>query len=150
MLTVENYIDKVDLKWKDAFVEIKKVIDENIPEGFELEMQYGMPSYVVPLFRYPDGYHCKQDTPLPFISIAAQKNHLALYHMGIYANGSLLEWFQNEYPNHMKTKLNMGKSCIRFTNPKKVPYQLIGELVSKVSVDEWIEMYENSQKDEKA
>ncbi|KAB8139384.1 DUF1801 domain-containing protein [Gracilibacillus oryzae] len=142
MLTIENYIDQIDEKWQSSFIELKKVIDEKIPEGFEQEMQYGMPSYVVPLSTYPDGYHCKKDTPLPFLSIAAQKNHLAVYHMGLYADSNLLQWFQTEYPNHMSTKLNMGKSCIRFTNPKKIPYQLIGELVSKQTVEEWIKVYE--------
>lgn len=143
---VSHYINNVEDKWKDAFVELKKTIDQKIPDGFELVMQYGMPSYVVPLSIYPDGYHCKKDTPLPFISIAAQKNHLAVYHMGIYADQKWLTWFKGEYPNHMNTKLNMGKSCIRFTNPKKIPYQLIGELVSKMSVADWIHLYEgNSQ-----
>jgi hypothetical protein len=126
-------------------IELKKVIDENIPEGFELVLQYDMPSYVVPISIYPDGYHCAKDTPLPFISIAAQKNHIAFYHMGIYADKELLEWFQKEYPQHMDTKLNMGKSCIRFTNPKKIPYQLMKELVEKVSVEDWIELYEAGQ-----
>ena len=102
----------MEVKWKDSFITLKKAIDQAIPSGFEIEMQYGMPSYVIPLAIYPDGYHCKKDTPLPFISILAQKNHIAVYLMGIYAAPQLLEWFQKEYPNHMATKLNIGKSCI--------------------------------------
>ena len=141
MTEIDQYIDRVEAKWKDSFITLKEVIDRHIPSGFELEMQYDMPSYVVPLATYPDGYHCKKDTPLPFISIAAQKKHIAVYHMGIYADPKLLTWFQEEYPNHMDTKLNMGKSCIRFTNPSKIPFQLIGELVSKLTVEDWIEMY---------
>ncbi|WP_163538020.1 DUF1801 domain-containing protein [Gracilibacillus sp. YIM 98692] len=142
MSEVDNYIENVDKKWKDSFISLKKVIDEHIPSGFQLEMQYGMPSYVVPLATFPNGYHCKEDTPLPFISIAAQKKHIALYHMGIYADKELLDWFQKEYPKHMTTKLNMGKSCIRFTNRKKIPFELIGELVSKMSVEEWVDRYQ--------
>ena len=141
MTEIDQYIDRVESKWKDSFITLKEVMDQHIPSGFELEMQYDMPSYVVPLATYPDGYHCKKDTPLPFISIAAQKKHIAVYHMGIYADPELLTWFQEEYPNHMDTKLNMGKSCIRFTNPSKIPFQLIGELVSKLTVEDWIEMY---------
>ncbi|MBU9720974.1 MULTISPECIES: DUF1801 domain-containing protein [Bacillaceae] len=142
MSDIERYINNLDNKWKDSFIQLKQVIDENIPKGFEAEMQYGMPSYVVPLSTYPDGYHCKKDTPLPFISIAAQKKHIAVYHMGVYADQELYQWFTEEYPNHVDTKLNMGKSCIRFTNPKKIPYQLIGELVSKMTVKDWIGKYE--------
>lgn len=141
---VSEYINNVETKWRDAFIELKKVIDQHIPSGFQMEMQYGMPSYVVPLSAYPDGYHCKQDTPLPFISIAAQKKHLAVYHMGIYADQALLHWFEDEHPHHTDTKLNMGKSCIRFTNPNKIPYQLIGELASKMTIMDWIALYEKN------
>jgi len=141
---IDQYLERMEPKWKEAFITLRKVIDQHIPSGFELEMEYGMPSYVVPLATYPDGYHCKKDTPLPFISIAAQKNHIAVYHMGIYADQELLTWFQREYPNHMDTKLNMGKSCIRFTNPNKIPYGLIGELVSKMTVEDWIRKYEGN------
>ncbi|ALX48453.1 hypothetical protein AOX59_07420 [Lentibacillus amyloliquefaciens] len=146
MSDVNQYLDNVETKWKDAFIQLKEVVDQNIPNGFALDMQYGMPSYVIPLAVYPDGYLGKKDTPLPFISIAAQKKHIAVYHMGMYADDELLNWFQTEYPNHMDTKLNMGKSCIRFTNPKKIPYQLIGELVSKMTADDWINIYEGKKK----
>ena len=145
MSQVQEYIENVDPKWAEPFQKLKKVIEDNIPEGFVCEMQYGMPSYVVPLSTYPDGYHCAKDTPLPFLSIAAKKNHIAVYHMGIYGDEELLNWFVNEYPKHVDTKLNMGKSCIRFTNPKKIPYDLIGELVSKMSVEDWVNIYEKNR-----
>ena len=109
-------------------------------------MQYDMISYVVPLSTYPNGYHCTPNTPLPFISLAAQKRHLALYHMGIYADEALLFWFQEEYAKRVPTKLNMGKSCIRFTNAKNIPYDLIGELVSKMTPAAWIAKYERELK----
>lgn len=142
MSGVEQYVENIEEKWKDSFPALLKVIDQHIPPGFELKIQYGMPSYVVPLTLYPKGYHVDQNTPLPFISLAAGKNYISVYHMGIYANQELLDWFQNEYPSHMSTKLNMGKSCIRFTNPQNIPYQLMGELASKMTCEEWINKYE--------
>lgn len=122
------------------------VIREHIPEGFEEAMQYGMPSWVVPHSLYPPGYHTKPETPLPFLSIGSKKNYVTLHHMGIYADDDLLAWFENAYPRHVKTKLNMGKSCIRFKKMTDVPYELIGELCGKVTVEDWIQLYENRVK----
>jgi hypothetical protein len=99
---------------------------------------------VVPHSLYPAGYHCNPEQPLPFISIASQKNFIALYHMGIYADKKLLEWFTKEYPKHSQTKLDMGKSCIRFKKPEQIPFQLIGELVSKMTPKDWIATYEKA------
>ena len=144
-MTVEEYINQIDEKRIDAFRELVEVVRDNIPEGFEEVMQYDMISYVIPLKSYPKGYLNRVDEPLPFISLGAQKKHLALYHLGIMGNSDLLEWFQTEYSKQVPTKLNMGKSCIRFTNVKNIPYNLIGELVSKISADEWIENYEKAQ-----
>lgn len=144
--TVDEYIEKVPEDRKDPMMKLRATILENLPDGFEETIGYGMPAYVVPHSLYPDGYHCKPEEPVPFISVASQKNFIALYHMGVYAMPPLMEWFEAEYPNHMKTKLNMGKSCIRFKNVSKIPYDLIGELVSKVTVDQWINVYESSIK----
>ncbi|MEG0285626.1 MAG: DUF1801 domain-containing protein [Vagococcus sp.] len=144
-MTVEEYINQIDEKRIDAFRQLVEVVRDNIPEGFEEVMQYDMISYVIPLKSYPKGYLNRVDEPLPFISLGAQKKHLALYHLGIMGNSDLLEWFQTEYSKQVPTKLNMGKSCIRFTNVKNIPYNLIGELVSKISADEWIENYEKAQ-----
>jgi hypothetical protein len=109
-------------------------------------MNYGMPAFVVPHSIYPNGYHCNPKLPLPFINYASQKNYIALYHMGIYAKSDLLNWFIKEYPNHCKTKLDMGKCCIRFKKLEHIPYALIGELVSKMTVEEWISLYEKNIK----
>jgi hypothetical protein len=98
--------------------------------------------YSVPHSRYPAGYHCNPEQPLPFISVASQKNFIALYHMGIYADPELLAWFTAEYPKHSKTKLDMGKSCIRFKKPEAIPFALIAELAGKMTPDQWIERYE--------
>ncbi|WP_429950725.1 hypothetical protein IGJ55_001185 [Enterococcus sp. AZ170] len=141
MDNVEEYSVTIETKWQEAYQSLAKVIAENIPEGFILQMQYGMPTYVVPLSVFPAGYLGRKNEPLPFISLAAQKRHLSLYHMGIMGDKELLSWFQAEYQKVVPTKLNMGKSCIRFSNPKYIPYELIGELVRKISMDDWIASY---------
>ncbi|WP_462419839.1 DUF1801 domain-containing protein [Salinicoccus sp. Marseille-QA3877] len=144
-MTFDDYVENIDGKWKDSFLKTWATIEEHLPEGFTVDIQHGMPGFSVPKSTYPEGYHVDQ-TPLPFIGVAAQKRHLAVYHMGIYRDAELYDWFINEYPKHMDTKLNMGKSCIRFTNPKKVPYELLGELAEKTTVEEWIELYESKLK----
>ena len=145
--TIEEYLDKIPEDRKAPMMRLREVILENIPEGFEETMLYKMPAYVVPHSIFPDGYHCNPKDPLPFINVASQKNFIALYHMGIYADADLLAWFQAEYPKHMKTKLDMGKSCIRFKNVKTIPYDLIGELVSKMTVDQWVALYKGSREE---
>ena len=117
---------------------------DNLPNGFEEVINYGMPGYVVPHSMYPDGYHCNPSLPLPFIGLASQKNFVALYHMGIYANPKLLKWFTEEYPKHCKSKLDMGKSCIRFKKPEQIPYDLIAELAGKMTVQDWVSIYEKN------
>ena len=110
-------------------------------------MGYGSLGWVVPHSLYSAGYHCDPKLPLPFLGIASQKNHISVYHMGIYASPKMLEWFNGEWPKHSSKKLDMGKSCIRFKKPADVPVSLIGELASKMTTKEWIEMYENVFKD---
>lgn len=132
--------------WQPELTRLLTVIEENIAPGFEVTNAYNMVSYVVPLSFYPAGYHVKKNEPLPFLSIAAQKNYIAIYHMGIYANPELLHWFQEAYSEAVPTKLDMGKSCIRLKNKKTIPYDLISELVGKMTVEEWIVLYEKSLK----
>lgn len=139
-----TYIEQVDEKWRESFGKLVDVVENNLPEGFEESMYYDMVSYVVPLTTYPKGYHVTPNTPLPFISLAAQKRHIAVYHMGIYADRALLSWFQEEYAKRVPTKLNMGKSCIRFTSTKNIPFELIGELVAKMTPAQWISKYEGA------
>lgn len=146
MNEIESYIDQIDAKRKEAYIKLYEVIQEHLPSGFEPVLQYGMPTFVVPLNTYPKGYLNRTDEPLPFISIGVQKNHIALYHMGLYGMEELKEWFEREYEERVPTKLNMGKSCIRFTNIKTIPYDLIGELSEKVTVKEWINKYETGHR----
>ena len=142
--TPQEYVDSLPNERKLAVEKLRKIIKLNLPEGFQEEMSYGMLGYVVPHSIYPKGYHCKPNLPLPFMNIASQKNFIALYHMGIYANPELLNWFVAEYSKRIKTKIDMGKSCIRFKKMEDIPYELIGELVSKMTVLEWISIYENN------
>lgn len=142
MNQIEEYINRVDEKRAEDFNKLYHTVKAKIPDGFQEIMSYGMISFVVPLETYPKGYLNRTDEPLPFISIAAQKNHIALYHMGIIGNKEILAWFEKEYANRVTTKLNMGKSCIRFTNSKKIPFDLIGELAAKISMEDWIASYE--------
>ena len=145
--TPEEYINNLPDDRKKPIQKLRHIIKENLPEGFEEAMSNGMIAYQVPLSTYPSGYHAgKGPTPLPFINLASQKNYIALYHMGIYANPKVLDWFQKEYTNHANTKLDMGKSCIRFKKMDDIPYDLISELCGKISVAEWIETYENQIK----
>lgn len=140
--TVEAYIAQLPEDRQEAMSKLRNIINEHIPKGFKECMNYGMIGWVIPHETYPDGYHCDPKLPLPFMSLASQKNHIAVYHSGVYADEKLLEWFTTEYPKHASNKLNMGKSCIRFTNPKKIPYDLIGELCTKMTVDDYIGLYE--------
>ena len=142
----DNYISQLPDDRKEVINKLRKSILENLPKGFSETMSYGMIGFVVPHSIYPDGYHCDPKLPLPFISIASLKNFVAIYHMGIYADNKLLEWFTTEYPKHSKAKLNMGKSCIRFKKMNEIPYQLIGELAGKMSLKEWIKIYETNLK----
>lgn len=144
--TADEYLQEVPIERQAYFNQLREVILANIPAGFTEQMSYGMIGYVVPHSRYPDGYHCNPKLPLPFANIASQKNFIALYHMGIYAKPDLLDWFVKQYPKHCKLKLDMGKSCIRFKKAEQIPYDLIAELMQKMSVDEWIQLYQTNIK----
>ena len=143
---IKTYIDSLEVDRKHPMIELIDVVEKNIPNGFEKIMNYGMPSFVIPHSIYPNGYHVTPDLPLPFIGIASQKKHIGFYHMGLYADSKLLDWFISEYPKYCKLKLDMGKSCIRFKNISEIPYELIGILTSKLTVKDWIDIYEKNIK----
>lgn len=144
--TVDEYMVELPKERFDAINLLRDTILKNIPIGFVEEMNYGMIGYVVPHSLYPKGYHCNPTLPLPFINVASQKNFIAIYHMGIYANPTLLKWFIDEYSKYSSLKLDMGKSCIRFKKINAIPYQLIGKLVQKMTVNEWINCFESQLK----
>lgn len=142
--TVAQYVAELTEERQVVVSKIRQVLLEHLPKGFKETIGYGMIGYVVPHELYPAGYHCDAKTALPFISLASQKNFIALYHMGMYADKNLLQWFETEYPKHCNTKLDMGKSCIRFKKMNDIPYGLIGALAGKMSVAEWVTLYEEN------
>ncbi len=140
----EEYISQIADDKKEAVTRLMEVIRKNIPEGFQEGIGYGMIGFAVPHSLYPAGYHCDPKTPLPFASVAAQKNFIAIYHMGIYANPDLYNWFIEAHAKASPKKLDMGKSCIRYKKPEDIPYDLIGELFTKMSVNDWINCYSSA------
>lgn len=142
----EEYINKVPADRKEPLIKLRTVINNNLPEGFEEMMNYGMIGYVIPHSIYPEGYHCDPSLPLPFINLASQKNFIAVYHLGVYAHPEIHEWFVDEYKKRTGKNPDMGKSCIRFKNMHTIPYKLIGELSSKISPQQWISIYEKNIK----
>ncbi|MEM1257835.1 MAG: DUF1801 domain-containing protein [Bacteroidota bacterium] len=144
--TVDEYISKVPAERIASISKLRETVRDNLPKGFQEGIGYKMIAYYVPHSKYPAGYHCAPKVPLPFINIASQKNFIALYHSGIYADKKLLDWFVAEYPKYVSTKLDMGKSCIRFKKVEQIPYELIGQLCQKMSADEWIALYEKNIK----
>ena len=144
--TPEAYIAEMPEERQKAFNKLRSVIKKNIPKCFKETMGYGMMGYCVPHSLYPAGYHCNPKDPLPFIGIASQKHFIAVYHMGIYADPALLKWFVSAHAKASSKKLDMGKSCIRYKKPDDIPFGLIGELVSKMTPEEWIELYEKNLK----
>jgi uncharacterized protein YdhG (YjbR/CyaY superfamily) len=143
-MTVSDYIDNVQEERKSVFLQVLEAVRKGIPSDFEECISYGMIGFVVPHSLYTKGYHCDPKLPLPFISLANQKNSINLYHMGIYANADLLDWFVDSYNKSSGSKLDMGKSCIRFNPKKEIPYLLIQELCSKMKAEEWIKLYESA------
>lgn len=144
--SIQNYIASLPEDRQEVINRLRQVILKALPEGFEETINYGLIGYVVPHKLYPSGYHCDSKLPLPFMNVASQKNFVALYHMGIYANQDLMDWFVTEYPKHCKAKLDMGKSCIRFKKMDQIPYELIAQLVSKMTPQDWINLYEEQIK----
>jgi len=147
--TVEQYISQLPEDRKEAISNLRDVIKANLPDGFQEEMSYGMIGYVVPKTLYPAGYHCTPELPLPFMNIASQKNFIAVYHMAVYADKELHDWFTGEFKKQSKLKLDMGKSCMRFKKPADIPFELIGDLASKITPDKWIKLYEDNFRNRK-
>lgn len=142
--TVEQYLKELPADRQEPMTKLHKIILKNLPKGFKDGMSYGMIGYFVPHSIYPKGYHCNPTLPLPFAGLASQKNFIAFYHMCSNADDKLSKWFNEEYAKAGIGKLDRGGSCIRFKKPATIPYQLIGELCSKITVEKWIEIYEKN------
>ena len=145
-VTPEEYIAQLPENRREAVTRLRAVLLANLPKGFREGMHYGMIAYFVPHELYRAGYHCDPKQPLPFMQIASQKNYIAIYHLGLYADADLMDWFNEAYSQTGKSRLDMGKSCIRFKKPEDIPFDLLGELARKMSVEDWIYLYEERLK----
>lgn len=144
--SVEEYLAQIPEERKNILTKLRQILSKNLPDGFQEEMQYGMPSFVVPKSIYPLGYHVNPNLSLPFIALASQKNHIGFYHMGLYAHPPLLNWFTRRYHRVCDHKLDMGKSCIRLKKMEQIPYLLLEDLASKMTPKAWISVYEKQLK----
>ncbi len=144
--TPEEYIAQLPDDRKVPIQKLRQIILNHLDPGFYECINYGMLGYVVPHSRYPSGYHCNPKQPLPFMNLASQKHFIAVYHSGMYAQKEIFDWFVAEYPKHCLSKIDMGKSCVRLKKMNEIPYALIGQLAAKLSVQEWITMYETQIK----
>ena len=140
--TVERYLAELPAERRETIAAIREIILKNLPKGYEEGMQYGMIGYYVPHSIYPNGYHCDPRQPLPFASIASQKNHMAIYLMCLYGSPEHEAWFRSEWAKSGK-KLDMGKSCVRFKKLEDVPLKVVGTAVKRVPVKKFIERYES-------
>ena len=145
-ISVSQYLKEIPADQKPIIEKLRMAIKSKLDKEFEECMNYGMIGYVIPKSVYPEGYHCDPKLPLPFAGLAAQKNSINLYHMGIYLDHGLLDWFKEEYTRQCKFKLDLGKSCIRFKKYSDIPYPLIEDLFSKIDTKNWIKLYEKSLK----
>lgn len=143
MANVQDILASLPEDRKEIMEKLIAVFDQHLPQGFEKTLSFGMIGYVVPHSTYPAGYHCKPAEPLPFLSMASQKAAISLYHMGIYADQEILDWFVAQYPLHCKSKLDMGKSCIRFKKLDDIPWELLAELAKKFTPTSWVNLYES-------
>lgn len=139
--TTDAYIAQVSEAFRPSITKLYQTINDNIPSEFQSCIAYKMLAWVVPFSIYPQGYHCNPDTPLPFVNVAAQKNFIAIYHMGLYADSQLKDWFVAEHQKRSAKKLDMGKSCIRYKKPEDIPFDLIAELFQKMNAQQWIDIY---------
>ena len=144
--TPQQYVDELPAERKEVFEKIRQTILKYLPKGFQECMGYGMIGYTIPHSVYPAGYHCDPSLPLPYAGLASQKNSINYYNMALYGDAELMQWFKDEYAKQSKTKLDMGKSCIRFKKFDDIPFQLIGELTKKISAKSWIQLYETNLK----
>ncbi len=142
--TPDEYLAELPEKRREIISQVRETLLRHLPKGFEEVMGYGMLGYVVPHSLYPSGYHCKPSQPLPFINLASQKDHITVYHMGLY-DAKLLKWLQREWEKHSTRKLDMGKCCLRFRKPEDVPLDLLGQLAEKLAPQQWIEIYERNK-----
>jgi uncharacterized protein YdhG (YjbR/CyaY superfamily) len=139
--SIAEYLAELPDDRRKALKKIRAEIRKSLPKGYKEGMQYGMIGYFVPHSIYPDGYHCDRRQPVPFASLASQKNHMALYLFCIYTDESLKDWFVKGWKK-TGCKIDMGKGCVRFKSIDDVPLELVGKVISRVPVNKFLASYE--------
>jgi hypothetical protein len=147
--TVKEYLASLPEGRRAAISAVRKVILEHLPNGYEEGMQYGMIGYYVPHTIYPAGYHCDPEQPLPFASLASQKNHMSVNLMCIYGDGQHRKWFESTYKASGK-KLDMGQCCVRFKTLEDLPLDVIGKAIARVPVARYVAGYEAAREQMKS
>jgi len=140
--TVEEYLNELAPDRRKQIDAVRRVVLENLPDGYQEAMNWGMISWEIPLARYPDTYNRQ---PLMYAALAAQKSYMSLYLMCVYAHDGRRADFERRFKASGK-KLNMGKSCVRFKSAEDLPMDLIAETIASTSVDEYIRSYEAVRK----
>lgn len=139
--TVDAYLAELPDDRRHDLGAVREVVLDNLPEGFEEVMQYGMISYVVPLARYPKTYNGQA---LAVASLANQKRHMAIYLMGVYGDEGSQNWLRERWAEAGK-KLDMGKSCLRFRRLDDLALDVLGDAIARTSVEDFIAVYERSR-----
>ena len=139
--TVTQYLATLEPGRKKAIQALRKVIKANLDPKIKEGIQYGMIGYFIPHSVYPDGYHCSPDQPLPFVGLASQKNHMAVYLFCIYGDEAEAGRFEKQWAKSGK-KLDMGKSCVRFKRLEDVCLTSLGAAVKRMTAAKFIKHYE--------
>jgi len=139
--TVDQYISELPEDRGAAMSRVREVIVANLPEGYEEVMNWGMIAYQVPLEYHPDTYNAQ---PLMYAALASQKNHMAVYLTGVYADAAAREGFLEEYRSTGK-RLDMGKSCVRFRRLDDLPLDVVGRAVAAFDLDDFITLVEQAR-----
>ena len=139
--TVDDYLAELEPDRKASVAAVRDVILENLPDGYEEVMQYGMISYIVPTSVLAETYNGQ---PLMYAALASQKRYMSLYLTNVYDDEGSAEWFRQRYAASGK-KLNMGKSCVRFRKLEDLPLDVVGEAIALTPLNEFLEIYRASR-----
>lgn len=139
--TVEQYLAELPDERRDAIGEVRDVILDNLPAGYVEAMNWGMIAYQVPLETFPDTYNSE---PLMYAALASQKNYMAVYLTSVNSDAETQDWFRERYLES-GCKLDMGKSCVRFKKLEQLPLPLIGEVIARTGVEDFLDHYRASR-----
>jgi hypothetical protein len=139
--TVDQYLRELPSDRREHIARVRDAVRSYLPKGYGETMSYGMISWGVPLDYYPDTYNGQ---PLPLAALASQKNYMALYLLGAYADPKQRQRLEQAYAKEGR-RLDMGQSCLRFRDADELPLDIIGELIASRTPDQLIELMESSR-----